>query len=252
MNCDQSKPLLQPYADGELGAGESALLEQHLRQCLGCALERNSLRQLKTAVQHDTLYFRAPRELRGRIAAQLRREVEDKTERKPWWHWNLFAAAATGALATCVAFLLVIGGVSSSGDRRLARELVSSHVRSLMANHALDVASSNQHAVKPWFNGKLDFSPPVKELADHEFPLLGGRLDYLGGRNVAALIYQRNKHLINLFIWPTADTETNPRAFKPLQGYRMIHWAHGGMTFWAVSDLNERELKEFVESFRAE
>jgi anti-sigma factor RsiW len=253
MNCDQSKQLLQPYVDGELAANESAQVEQHLRQCLGCALERDGVRQLQTAIQNHVPYFRAPGELRRRIKDQLRRRQErTKVDAKPWWHWNFLAAAGTGALAACLALFLSIGTGSSANDHRLVRELVSSHIRSLMANHAVDVASSNQHTVKPWFNGKLDFSPPIKDLTDQDFPLLGGRLDYLGGRAVAALIFQRNKHLINLFIWPTTETETNPRKLKPLQGYQMIHWTVGGMTFWAVSDLNEGELNQFVQSFKAD
>ena len=118
-----------------------------------------------------------------------------------------------------------------------------------MANHILDVVSTDQHTVKPWFNGKLDFSPPVKNLAEQDFPLIGGRLDYIGDHAVAALIFQRHKHIINLFIWPAKEKNSNPTSPESLQGYNVIHWSEAGMTFWAVSDLNEKELMEFVRDF---
>jgi anti-sigma factor RsiW len=109
--------------------------------------------------------------------------------------------------------------------------------------------STDQHTVKPWFNGKLDFSPPVKDLKAQEFPLIGGRLDYIGGRSVAALVFHRNKHVINLFIWPVNEKDSNPAVPASIQGYNVIHWTNTGMTFWAVSDLNEKELMEFVQDY---
>jgi len=119
-----------------------------------------------------------------------------------------------------------------------------------MADHMLDVVSTDQHTVKPWFNGKLDFSPPVKDLGAQAFPLIGGRLDYIGGRSVAALIYQHHKHVINLFIWPANEKDSKPAAFVPIQGYNVTHWSEAEMTFWAVSDLNEKELMEFAQDFK--
>ena len=151
------------------------------------------------------------------------------------------AAAAVMVLAL-VPFLR-----GPSTDELLTREVVSSHVRSLMATHLADVASSDHHTVKPWFAGKLDFSPPVEDLAKQGYPLVGGRLDYLKNRPVAALVYQRQKHFINLFIWP-ADSAPDVRANTvSLQGYNLAYWAKSGMTYWAVSDLNSSELQEFVQ-----
>ena len=151
-------------------------------------------------------------------------------------------AAAAIVLLALVPFLR-----GPSTEEILAREVVSSHVRSLMANHLADVPSSDQHTVKPWFNGKLDFSPPVVDLANQGFALVGGRLDYLNNRPVAALIYQRDKHLINLFIWPSSESSDSGIKSEIRQGYHLFHWTRSGMTYWAVSDVEEGQLQEFVQ-----
>ena len=148
------------------------------------------------------------------------------------------------ALAALIALRFVPSPQHPSPDQLLAQEVLASHVRSLMASHLTDVPSSDQHSVKPWFDGKLDFSPPVEDLSAQGFPLVGGRLDYLADRPVAALVYQRRKHFINLFIWPSTERSAQEAVMR--QGYNLIHWTHAGMTYWAASDLNYRELGEFV------
>jgi anti-sigma factor RsiW len=251
MNCHEAKPLIGAYSDGELEAATILELEKHIQDCPACALEWRNLQSLKKALKEDAHYFTAPTELRRRIKAEL----PSPARAVPWrpvWNWNWLTTATSGAFAVCLALLLFLTQSRPSSEGQLVREVVSSHVRSLMASHVTDVASTDQHTVKPWFNGKLDFSPPVKDLAGEGYPLSGGRLDYLGGRNVAALVFQRHKHIINLFVWPAADADSNPAPIKPSQGYNLIHWSKGGMAFWAVSDLNQKELTEFVRDFIAE
>jgi anti-sigma factor RsiW len=132
----------------------------------------------------------------------------------------------------------------SSEETLLVNDIVANHVRSMMANHITDVASSDSHTVKPWFGGKLDYSPPTKDLSEQGFRLIGGRLDYLDHRSVGALVYQRNQHFINLFVWPSNSTLVKPEDQLTRQGYNLIHWTSSGMTYWLVSELNSTELNE--------
>jgi anti-sigma factor RsiW len=250
MNCQQAKPLIEPYADGELDAAAILELEKHVHTCPACALAWRNTQGLKKALKQDALFFTAPTELRRRVKAGLRSQIETK----PWWemwHWNWLTATTTSIATVCLALLLAVPLTRPLAQQRLTQEIVSSHIRSLMASHVLDVVSTDQHTVKPWFNGKLDFSPPVKDLAAQEFPLIGGRLDYIGGRSVAALVFQRRKHVINLFIWPAQEKGSKSAASASIQGYNVIHWSEAEMTFWAVSDLNGKELMEFVQAFAA-
>jgi anti-sigma factor RsiW len=203
---------------------------------------------LKKALKQDALHFTAPKELRRKVKAELSSQFAAKSR---WNFWNWLTATTTSVATVCLALLLTVTLTRPSAQQQFAREIVSSHIRSLMASHIMDVVSTDQHTVKPWFNGKLDFSPPVKDLAAQGFPLIGGRLDYLGGRSVAALVFQRNKHLINLFVWPVTAKDSKPVPLTPINGYNLIHWSEANMTFWAVSDLNEKELMEFVQNYQA-
>jgi anti-sigma factor RsiW len=246
LNCPEIQTLIHGYVDGELDLIKSLEIEQHLQGCSACAQAHTSLRAVRAALQDGSLYFQPPSDLRKRIQSSVWRESHgDPAFRvRPR---SLLAVAASLALITAAGWALVRVRSTQSADAFLTEELVASHVRSqMLPSHQFDVASSDSHTVKPWFQGKLDFSPPVKDLAGEGFPLVGGRLDYLHGRPAAALVYQRRRHSINLFIWPsTPGSETTTRMVTR-QGFHLFQWEQSGMTYWAVSDLNDRELQEFA------
>jgi anti-sigma factor RsiW len=207
---------------------------------------------LRGALQRSSLAYAAPSALRERIQSSLRASTPTEvSERASVWHplQYLRWAGAFAVLALCVvtAWQLLPGLRGPSSEQQLAAEVLTSHVRSLEASHLMDVASTDQHTVKPWFDGKLDFSPPVEDLASDDFPLVGGRLDYLEGRQVAALVYQRRKHFINVFVWPAAAGSSSTQTLEPRQGYNMMRWSRGGFQFWAVSDVSAQDLAEFVD-----
>jgi anti-sigma factor RsiW len=250
MNCREIRALSHAYADRELDLVRTTEFEQHLNSCRACSQEVLNIRALSSALKASTFYFRAPGNFRNRIhestcarngTARLRQRPGNRET--PWMQWIRWVIPVT-ACATVV--LLALFSVSSS-SRSVTEEVVSSHVRSLMANHLTDVASSDQHTVKPWFAGKVDFAPPVTDLADQGFPLVGGRLDYLQGRLVAAEVFQRNKHVINLFVWPDERNRNTAKKLATVKGYNVISWEDSGMSFSAVSDLNPVELREFAE-----
>lgn len=246
MNCQEIETLKHAYADRELDLVRTTEIEHHLSDCRACSQAYANIRALGSALQSADLYFQAPAQLKRRIRASLPDEARSSPTRPfDWWQWLKWGIPVAGT--ALIAFLLATALTRPSTDERLAQEVTASHVRSLMAAHLTDVASSDQHTVKPWFDGKIDFAPPVKDLAAEGFPLVGGRLDYLQNRQVAALIYQRHKHLVNLFIWPAPRSSNTTEKPAVRQGYNLIHWNESGMTFWAVSDLNSAELREFVE-----
>lgn len=206
--------------------------------------------EVSARLKKHAAYFKAPAHLARRINMALPR---DRSRSARFRGWNLNWLSAGAVLVTLLA--LVWSGslyFSRPSDQDLlVEELVSSHVRSLQVDHLSDVVSSDQHTVKPWFHGKLDFAPPVVDLAPQEFPLVGGRLDYLGDRSVAVLIYRHKQHPINLYIWPGADGNLAPQ-MQSRRGYHLIHWAAGGMDYWAVSDLATDELELFVNALRSQ
>jgi len=247
LSCQQTHELLHGYVDGELDLVKSIEIEQHLADCESCSQTYKGLRGLSAVVRNDALRFQPPTDFEKRLRSTLRRE--DKAERKPsalfQWPW-LLAATLCGAILV-VGFGLAGMFTRQSPDDLLAQEVVASHVRSLMADHLTDVPSTDQHTVKPWFDGKLDFSPTVKDLTPQGFVFTGGRLDYIGNRPVAAIVYLRRQHPINLFVWPaTAAPVLNEKALER-QGFNIIRWSNGGMTYWAVSDLNLAELQQFAQ-----
>jgi anti-sigma factor RsiW len=248
MSCTETEEVIHGYLDGELDLVRSLAVDQHLKDCPACTRAYRERQSLRTAMAGGPLYFEAPNSLKKRVHSAVRQasKVERRAEGRHWrWNWtwpSLVVPLGTAALVMAIALPLVMG--NSPKDPQV-EEILSAHVRSLMVDHLTDVASSDQHTVKPWFDGKVDFAPPVNNLADHGFPLAGGRLDYVDGRPVAALVYQRHKHFINLFIWPASSNSTSAEKLAVRQGYNLIHWNESGMTFWAVSDLNPAELSDF-------
>ncbi len=248
MNCDRVQLLLNGYIDGELDLVSSLDIEEHLQGCAACSNHYRLLQSLHTATSNKSLYHSAPPSLEKHIRASLRKT---RATSPTWFNfsWNVFTTTALLAVLLLVAGFWGRDLFISQSETALAQQVQTAHVRSLMANHLMDVVSTDQHTVKPWFNGKLDFSPPVADLASQGFPLIGGRLDYLNGRSVAALVYQRNKHYINLFIWPSADKQEGLQS-STYNGYHLLHWTQSGMTFWAVSDVENTQLKTFVQFFQ--
>jgi anti-sigma factor RsiW len=247
VNCEEFANLLHPFADGELDLVRSLAVERHREDCSVCAAAVKELQALRGALAEPALYHRAPTALRDRVRASLRPAGRRRAAARPFL-WRSLAVAASVALVTALTWAALRGLPLPSADERVAEQVVASHVRSLMLpGRDVDVASSDQHAVKPWFNGRLTFSPPVKQLDGAGFELVGGRLDYLDRQKVAALVYKRRSHVINLFVWPAADRSVRPPRTLTTQGYHVIHWSGGDLTYWAVSDLNEAELREFVD-----
>ena len=250
MNCDDTRKLLNVYADDELDLVNHLEIERHLKDCPGCTTAYKNLMTLKTDITGDIFYYHAPPELKKRIQTSLR-EISPEQTAPPFWQWRWMPAFVT---SLAVVALLIVGlfflRTNTTSEDLIAQEIVSAHIRSMMANHLTDVPSTDQHTVKPWFEGKLDFSPPVVDLISKGFPLIGGRLDYAGSRPVAALVYQRRQHFINLFVFPSADNSDGGNKMSMRQGYNLIHWSRSGMTFWAVSDINLGELQEFAQALQ--
>jgi anti-sigma factor RsiW len=245
LSCQETTGLIHGYLDGELDLVRNLDIEAHLRDCTACARRYENLRALKTALKDSAFRFAPSAEFEKRVRASIDREARIAGKRVAWsprWLVGSFALVVLVA----VIFALATFRRAPSTEDLVAQEVVSSHVRSLMAGHLTDVATSDQHTVKPWFDGKLDFAPPVRDLAAQGYVLVGGRLDYVINRPVAALVYQRRQHSINLFIWPAAEQSDTTERASVRQGYNLIHWTRSGMMFWAVSDLNLAELQEFV------
>ncbi len=241
MTCDEVFRHLDAYIDGELDAELARDVREHVSVCRVCRRhveEREALGRLLRSAP----YYPAPAGLHSRTSARVRRT----TSMRQVLTW---AAAAVLVLSVGAGVAFVRSGVMR--DDEIVTQVVDGHVRSLMADHLFDVQSTDQHTVKPWFLGKLDFSPPVIDPASAGFPLVGGRLDYLGGRPVAALVYERRKHTINVFVAPATDSPGVSPSVESVRGFHVHHWIHGAMSFWAVSDLNDAELTEFVRTLRA-
>jgi len=241
IDHDRMQELLHAYVDGELDLVSGQEVEQHLRSCDQCRRLEKQIRELREALTSDAPAYRAPVRLRRNVRAALRREAK---ESKVSWPWMVFAAGATCAV---LFFAVALFQTARTNRNSIADQVIGNHVRSLLATHLVDVASSDQHTVKPWFDGKIDFAPTVRDLSSDGFPLAGGRLDYLDGKTVVALVYHRNKHPINLFIAPAAGSRDTTPELINRRGFNVCHWVRSEMEYWAVSDLNPTELRQLAD-----
>ncbi|HEY3798998.1 MAG TPA: anti-sigma factor [Caulobacteraceae bacterium] len=244
--CPDKELMLHALVDGELDAGHALEVEAHAATCAGCAAELAAIRQVKAALTAQPLGYRAPASLLARLDAALEAETAPPApprRRRPSMEgWVL--SGVGGALAASLAlFALAPQGAS------LESQLVDAQARSLQAAHLVDIPTSDRHVVKPWFDGKIDFAPPVVDLIAQGYPLVGGRLDHIDGRQVAALVFHRQAHVINLFIWPGSAPEG--QTLEHRDGYSLVRWSQGGLVFWAVSDCDPQALTTFARAYAA-
>lgn len=273
LTCAECQERLAPYVDDELDAVDRQPVKAHLAGCATCRARYDRQRALGDVLRQKLPTYQAPDLLRARIGNALRADVghDSPAAAEPRessttdareavtsarrWRLLAIAASALFLVSTTYDVFAIRGAGRDIAQRSVAvggaieHDLLASHVRSLMPGHLTDVASTNRHNVKPWFNGRLDYSPPVYDLSDAGFPLVGGRVDYVGNRAVAVLVYQRRQHLISVYVWPSAADSGGGAEHTPVQtrqGYHMLSWTSGGMTRWAISDLNEQELAELA------
>ena len=243
MSCNRAGTVLHGYFDCELDILDASEFERHLEHCSDCVNALEALQFLRSSMNLTQLYEKAPAPFRKKVLASLGsgRSVAASFPSRTVWSW----LAAAAAILVTVYLGVQLGTSQRAGDygTELAAEIVDAHLRSLQPGHLVDVVSTDQHTVKPWFDGKLDFSPPVHDFADQGFPLQGGRIDVVHGRSVAALVYARRKHFVNVFVWPTDEKDAAPRSGSQ-QGYQWIDWRKGGMEFCAVSDAAPSALEQ--------
>ncbi|WP_029585651.1 anti-sigma factor [Bradyrhizobium sp. URHD0069] len=243
MTCREAEILLHAMIDGELDAGHAREVEQHIANCPDCGAQLAAYREMSKAIAGSDLRYTAPPELRRRIEASL-----PKTQ-APSRRAVLRGFAMGSAVSAIAATGLVAIVLRSDDEQRIMSEVVSAHLRSLQPGHLTDVLSTDQHTVKPWFNGKLDVAPPVVDLTAQGFTLIGGRLDYVDTRPIGAILYRRRSHVINLFVAQTASAERHAAKIETIQGFNIRRWSERGLNYWAISDLAADELADFGEKF---
>lgn len=254
MTCQESARLLPGYFDSELDLVHTLEIEDHLRTCAACTSALEADRALRSTIARSNLRFSTPpllaRNIRETVATSF---PPEKSARKQWtWNWGL-ATAMGLILCAVITWKLLPGAIAPPNNSVfIAQEAIADHIRALMPGHLSDVESTDQHTVKPWFDGKLDFAPPVENFAAQGFPLIGGRLDYLAQHPAAALVYQRRKHFISVFLLPATGEPDRAESQTTERGYNAISWTRGAMNYWLVSDLNPAELKELAKLLRGE
>lgn len=244
VQCEEANALLSAYLDRELDLLRSLEVERHLDTCGSCAATGKAQRHLSAGLRDPSLVYTPPPLLEQRLRKTVRRETWQASRLSRRW----IGIAAAAVLASGVGWGALQWTRPRDTDPLIA-DLISGQTRSLMAEHLVDVASSDRHTVKPWFHGKLDFSPPVSDFTTEGFPLVGGRLDYIGGRSVAALVYRRRQHAINVFVWPA----TRPAGAEAIssRGYNLMRWTSAGLTYWTVSDVSRDDLEELARLLRS-
>jgi len=248
MECTDSTSRLDAYLDQELDAPGIAAIDRHLASCAACKEIFGAQSALQSGIRRHATYYTAPERLKERIRAGIGSPARPSFG----WQWPKFPQLQFGAALAAAAVVSWIAAVEYTAPREddlIMEQVVSGHARAVVTSHVADVASTDQHTVKPWLSGKLDFSPPVTDLADAGFPLAGGRLDYLDNRPVAALVYRYRQHVINLFVWPDEKSGRVPTQALSKHGYNVLRWSDAGMTFWAISDVNAADLKTFAETY---
>jgi anti-sigma factor RsiW len=253
MTCDEAEILIHALIDNELDASHALEVEAHVATCPRCTAELAAYRQMRETMNKTDLRYTAPASLRQRLDAALPKpalpaaasNVTTLASRR-----SVLRGFAMGSVASALAATLLVGVVvRRDGQQMVESEIVSAHLRSLQPGHLIDVVSTDQHTVKPWFNGKLDVSPPVIDLTAQGFTLIGGRLDYVDARAIGAVVYKRRAHVINLFVAQTSNTARKPARIENVQGFNIRRWSDRGLNYWAVSDVGADELAEFGEKF---
>ena len=247
MTCDEARILLHALLDNELDAGYAREVEAHIAGCPACAGEFAAQRDMQRVLADADLGYTAPASLRARIEASLPQPQRQQPSRR-----SVLRGFAMGSAVSALAATLLVAVVVRHDDQQMIEsEIVSAHLRSLQPNHLIDVVSTDQHTVKPWFNGKLDVSPPVIDLTAQGFTLIGGRLDYVDARAIGAVVYKRRAHVINLFVAQTSNAARKPAKIETIQGFNIRRWSDRGLNYWAVSDIGSDELAEFGDKFEA-
>ena len=251
MTCEEAHILLHALIDSELDAGHAREVEAHVASCPHCAAQLRDYRGMREAMSAPRMRYRAPESLCGRIEAALPRTTLSAPRASAPSRRSLLRGFAMGSVVSAaLAACLVLFVVHTEEDQRIVGDVVSAHLRSLQGNHLIDVQSTDQHTVKPWFNGRLGVAPPVIDLTPQGFTLIGGRLDYVDGRPVAAIVYKRRAHVINLFVSQSVGSASGA-AMEKLQGFTVWSWGWSDLNFRAVSDINPEELQEFGDKLKA-